>query len=71
MSDSDAMNNPKLIRSNRAMDSNGVVHTITWDGTANWGERTHNLTATCSCGWQSDSGSEASGRREFTHHIIG
>jgi len=60
-----------MIRSNRAKDTNGQVHEITWSGTAAYGERTKSLVAACSCGWTSSVGSEASGRREFTAHVRG
>lgn len=58
----------QLIRKNEAI-VNGITHSITWSGAATRGQRTSALIATCSCGWKSDVGSEASGRRDFTSHV--
>jgi hypothetical protein len=61
----------KLINRNTATDVNDEVHKLDWDGSKGYGhgERSSGLTPTCSCGWSSDAGSEAAGRRGFTQHI--
>ena len=61
----------QTIRKNKAIDINGDSHDLDWGQSKGYsnGERSSGLAPKCSCGWQSDSGSEASGRRNFTDHI--
>ena len=61
----------QTIRKNKATDINGDSHDLDWGQSKGYsnGERSSGLAPKCSCGWQSDSGSEASGRRNFTDHI--
>lgn len=61
----------KLIRKNEATDINGQAHSLDWGASKGYapGERSSGLAPKCSCGWTSDSGSEAGGRRDFTQHI--
>jgi hypothetical protein len=61
----------KHINRNTATDVNNEVHDLKWGGGKGYshGEQSSGLTPTCSCGWSSGAGSEAAGRRGFTHHI--